>query len=162
MHCNVSNYEGITEVESTSFDTCSLEGLSCKYYSKKEFVSDLVKHKGLSFMHINIASLSKHFESLNQLLNTFQGLKIIGVSETRINKYNLKSLNFQIQGYTLLCHTTEAAAGGTALCISDTLTFKPKTIYHLLLIHQSYLNLLLLKLNRKGQTSLLGVCINIQ
>ena len=67
MHYNESNHEGITEVGSTSLDTCSLEGLSCKYYSKKEFVSDLVKHKGLSFMHINIASLSKHFESLNQL-----------------------------------------------------------------------------------------------
>lgn len=123
---NESNHEGHTEVGSTFKDTCSIDGLSCKYYSEKGFVSDLVKHKGLSFMHINISSLSKHFESLNHLLNSFHDLKIVGVSETRINKYNIKSSNLQIKGYSLLCHATEAAAGGTALYISDTLTFKPR------------------------------------
>ena len=76
-------------------------------------------------MHLNIGSFSTHFESLNHLLNTLNDVKIIGISETRINN-NIRSSNLNIKGFNLLCHTTEAAAGGTALYISEILTFKPR------------------------------------
>ena len=121
-----SNQEGLTEVGSTFENLCSIDGLNCKYYTETEFASELATHKGLSFMHLNIASLSKHFDSLNHLLDTLKGMNIVGVSETRINKDNIKSSNFKIKGYNLLCHATEAAAGGTALYISEKLTFKPR------------------------------------
>ena len=121
-----SNYEVLQEVRSSFTCMNSNDSVSCKYYTDKEFISEIREHKGLSFLHTNIASLSKHFENLIHLLHSFQGLKIIGVSETRINKYNKKSSNFQIKGYTLLCNETEAAAGGTALYVSDSLTFKPR------------------------------------
>ena len=62
-------------------------------------------------------------ESLNHLLNTLNGMKIIGISETRINKDNIKSSNLNIKGFNLLCHTTEAAAVGT---FRKKLTFKPR------------------------------------
>ena len=108
-----SNQEGLTEVGSTFENLCSIDGLNCKYYTETEFASEL-------------ASLSKHFDSLNHLLDTLKDMNIVGVSETRINKDNIKSSNFKIKGYNLLCHATEAAAGGTALYISEKLTFKPR------------------------------------
>ena len=127
-YINESNQDGLHEDVGSAFrnNSCSLDGLNCKYYTEIEFSSDLTRHKGLSFMHLNIGSLSKHFESLNHLLNTLNGIKIIGISETRINKDNIKSSNLNIKGYNLLYHTTEAAAGGTALYISEKLTFKPR------------------------------------
>lgn len=123
---NESNHEEYTEVGSAFNKAHFNDSLNCKYYTENDFVSELTKRKGLSFMHINIASLSKHFESFNHLLNSFRGLKMIGVSETRINENNIRSSNYEIQGYSLLFNTTEAAAGGTALYLSDSLTFKPR------------------------------------
>ena len=59
-----SNQEGLTEVGSTFENLCSIDGLNYKYYTETEFASELATHKGLSFMHLNIASLSKHFDTL--------------------------------------------------------------------------------------------------
>ena len=97
-------------------------------------------------MHINISSLSKHFESLNHLLNSFQGLKIIGVSETRINEINKRSSNYDIQGYSLISNPTEAAAGGTALYILKSITCKPredlaKSVYHSKLLESTFVEI---------------------
>ena len=146
-HLYESNQKVYEEVRSTSSEYHSNnDSLSCKYYTESEFVSELNTHRGLSLMHINISSLSKHLESLNHLLNSFQGLKIIGVSETRINEINKRSSNFDIQGYSLISNPTEAAAGGTALYILKSLTFKPredlaKSVYRSKLLESTFVEI---------------------
>ena len=77
-------------------------------------------------MHVNITSLARNFEGLSHIVNNFKDLKVIGISESRIKKENLHSSNLEIPGYSMLFHPTEAAAGGTVLCISDSLAFKPR------------------------------------
>ena len=52
---NESNHKGYAEVGSTFTEGHSNASLNCKYYTENYFVSELDKHKGLSFMHVNIA-----------------------------------------------------------------------------------------------------------
>ena len=82
------------------------DNLTCKYFSESEFSYDLKNHKGLSFMHINIASLPKYFENLQRLTTCLHNLKIIGLSETRLNNNLDKTLNLEMQGYTFLNNQT--------------------------------------------------------
>ena len=102
QYTNVRDHESCKEVRSIFEDYSSTDSTTCKYYTENEFVSELARHRSLSFMHINIASLSRHFESFNHLLSCLHNLNIIGISETRIKKENAKSSNFEIQGYSLL------------------------------------------------------------
>ena len=123
---HIGNYQRNTEVRSTFEDYRSIENFRCKYYTENEFVSELARHKGLSFMHVNISSLVRNFEGLSHIVNNFKDLKVIGISESRIKKENLHSSNLEILGYSMLFHPTEAAAEGTVLYISDSLAFKPR------------------------------------
>ena len=61
---HVGNYQRNTKVRSTFEEYRSIDNLSCKYYNENEFVSELARHKGLSFMHVNITSLARSFEAL--------------------------------------------------------------------------------------------------
>ena len=101
---HVGNYQRNTEVRSTFEDYRSTENFRCKYYTENEFVSELARHKGLSFMHVNISSLVRNFEGLSHIVNNFKDLKVIGISESRIKKENLYSSYLEIPGYFMLFH----------------------------------------------------------
>ena len=75
----------------------------------------------------DIASLSKHFDSLNSLLLEIKTkFKIIAITETRLLKDLALKNKCDIAGYSFLSNETEASAGGTALFISDDLNKKPR------------------------------------
>ena len=60
--------------------------IDCKYYSTDEFSAIPDKMSALSFFHLNISSLEKHFDefaSLSTLLN--YSFDFIGISEIRLN-----------------------------------------------------------------------------
>ena len=69
MHYNESNHKGITEVGSTSLDTCSLEGLSCKYYCprKGDIASHEIGRKELKFFVFSSALPKSFFSFLASL-----------------------------------------------------------------------------------------------
>ena len=104
--------------------------VNCQYYSNDEFNAKFndVKNKGLSFLHLNIASLSKHFDNLACSLNEIKvKFKVIAITETRLVKGFSSNQRLDLPGYTFLSNDTESSAGGTALYISDTLKTKVRS-----------------------------------
>ena len=115
----------LTDDSSEVEDPLAPHKIHCNYYDPDEFNSTLPEHSGLSLFHLNINSLSKHFDNLNLLLDSLNHrFKIIGISETRINE--VTSINLDLPGYSSLFTNSDAACGGTCLYICDSLTFKSR------------------------------------
>ena len=90
-----------------------------------EFNTKFIDNKGLSFLHLNIRSLKKHFENLNCLINdSKKQLDIIALSETRIERNN--SHSNQLKNYSFESNGTESTAGGTGIYVSNTLNYIPR------------------------------------
>ena len=106
-----------------TFDTTN-----CKYYECHDFNNTMSQynHK-TSALHLNIPSLSKHFDELNNLLSLLQhNFSFIGISETRFLYGREPVLDFSITGYSHISTPTDCTAGGVILYISNTLAFKPR------------------------------------
>jgi len=59
----------------------------CRYLDCSEFNSILLTSNNLSFFHLNMNSLYKHFDNLSSLLNDLKhDFKIIAITETRITE----------------------------------------------------------------------------
>ena len=77
---------------------------------------------------INIRSLNKNFEKLEELLSVLGKMpEIIAISETKLN-LNLK--NF-LPRYTFIHNNSQTNAGGVRMFIKDTLSYKTTTEYQL-------------------------------
>ena len=99
--------------------------MDCRYLDCREF--NLLAHKldSLSFFHLNINSLSKHFDNLLTLCNDLKTqFKIIALTETRLTSLNKSLNNFSFSEYSFLSNESEAAAGGTALFINNSINYK--------------------------------------
>ena len=99
--------------------------LDSKYHDINDFNRiKISKQASLATLHLNIASISKHFEDLQNLLSVLKhSFDIIGISEHKINKTSKKS-DFHLPGYTFCFTPTESSHGGTGFFISNDLTFK--------------------------------------
>ena len=60
--------------------------VNCKYYDIDEFCSSKFNNNdSFSLFHLNIASLTAHFDELNTMINLLDfDFNIIGITETRI------------------------------------------------------------------------------
>ena len=79
----------------------------------------------MSLCHTNIASLSKHFDELHQVLSTLNvKFKIIGITEHKIHKNFNPVKNLDIDGYRpFLYDPTETTHGGTGFYISQCINY---------------------------------------
>lgn len=103
----------------------SIAHINCKYYSPEDLISIPSKSKSLSFFHLNIASLEKHFGELTALFSRLNhNFDIIGISETRI--HSTPSSNISLEGYEFIHTPAVTSVGGTALYISKSLNCKPR------------------------------------
>jgi len=99
--------------------------INCQYYEKNDFISKFSKQGGLSFLHLNIRSLSKHFDNLQNLLSTLgHRFRIIALSESRHSYTSSVPHYLDLENYSLISNETEAAAGGTAIYVCNTVCFK--------------------------------------
>ena len=135
--------------------------IDCKYLDCDNFNRTFPenKSKNLSFFHLNINSLPKHFENLNCYLNSLQHkFKIIGISETRITNTTAPH-KLDINGYSALFNKTEASAGGTALYIAQEINFKQRKDLSNCVYSQKELESTFCELNLKNQPNLIVGCI---
>ena len=103
-------------VNSRYFDIDEIQAL--KLYDKKN---------SLSFFHINACSLNKNFDHLEYILKcTNKSFDIIAVSETRISKKTSSTCNIKLKSDSFELTPAESSAGGTLLCISNRLSYKPR------------------------------------
>ena len=69
-----------------------------------------------SLFHMNIRSLSAHFDELLQLLGTFKfNFDVIGISETKEKLSDGFLSNVTLPGYNMHSQPTKSSAGGVAL-----------------------------------------------
>ena len=110
---------GVTETESYFNEP----NITCRYVDCSDFNKSYKGIKGISIFHLNINSLSKHIESLSTLLEKLIPFEIIAITETRISNDSI-SHNLEIPNYSCVLTKTESAAGGTAIYVRNSLTFK--------------------------------------
>ena len=97
--------------------------ISCRYVNCSDFNNLYKDIDGISLFHLDINSLTKHIDStlLKQLGDRF---KIIAITETRISSESIPH-NLDLPNYScIMTKTEEAAAGGTAIYIHNSVTFK--------------------------------------
>jgi len=101
---------------------CSMES---KYFSIKRTGNIFQKNKtrdGFSIFHLNMRSLNKNLNLLEDLLSTFKTVpEIIAISETKLKDDNIYNIN--INGYSFLNTNSMSCAGGVGLYISNELKF---------------------------------------
>ena len=80
--------------------------VNCKYYDCQELNAITAVSKfNFSAFHLNISSLSRHFDELNALLSILNlKFSVIGISESRFLKHSPPIFDFNIEGY-LVEHT---------------------------------------------------------
>ena len=102
--------------------------LNCKYFDvndlRKLDIGNNQKKSSLSLFHLNISSLPKHIDSLENLIASTQiNFDIIAISESRLNKDNVHAHNLNLQNYSFEYCPTESSAGGTVLYIKNSLSY---------------------------------------
>ena len=96
-----------------------------KYHDINDFNKlSINKNSSFATLHLNIASLSKHFENLQNFLSLWiHSFDIIGILEHKINK-NSMNIDLTQPGYTFYFNETESSHEGIGFFLSDNLTFK--------------------------------------
>ena len=146
--------------ETPHLNSFELDSINCEYMDISTFNSKFKNSNNLSFLHLNIASLPKHFDDFAVLLDSpSTRFHVIGISETRLNDISVSAHNFEIPGYSFLSTPTEAAAGGTALYIDNSLISIPRNdlsshLYLSKLIESSFVEVTL-----NNQPNIIVACI---
>ena len=101
--------------------------VNSKYYNIKNFNSvKFDKSSSFGLLHVNIASLNKHFDDLHESLSRLKfNFDIIGISEHKINKDNPPSNNISLPGYDeFIFEPTGTTHGGTGFYIKSGIDYK--------------------------------------
>ena len=116
----------IISEETLSSDDNSFS-INCKYYDTDDFCAQFNKSKCFSAFHLNIASLTKHFDELQNLLCTLDTtFSIIAITETKFSRNILPLVNYSLPHYSIEHTPTDSSAGGAILYISNHLAYKPR------------------------------------
>ena len=121
MDANKNNNDDLGVTETNPY--FNEPDITCRYVDCSDFIKSYKDIKGISFFHLNISSLSKHIECLSTLFEKLIPFEIIAITETRISNESIPH-NLEIPNYSCVLTKTEAAAGGTAIYIRNSLTFK--------------------------------------
>ena len=104
-----------------------IKNTKCDYYIEHTFVKNISKiheqKRALSMFHMNIKSLPKHFDELQQYLNMLEyDFSVIGISETWLNENNADL--YDLNGYvTIKGYRKQKRGGGVSLYIRDEISF---------------------------------------
>ena len=99
--------------------------VSYNYYDVDGLNKIQIHQHDLSIIHLNISSLASHIHELKLFLSLLKvSFDIICISESRISKHNLPTININIPGYNTEHTPTESKAGGTLMYISEKISYK--------------------------------------
>jgi exonuclease III len=100
--------------------------VNSKYYNVSNFNKIKVdKKSSFSLIHVNIASLNKHFDDLHELLSRLKiDFDVIGISEHKIGKDSRPSNNISLLGYDeFIFEPTGTTHGGAGFYIKNGLDY---------------------------------------
>ena len=103
------------------------QSTKCDYNSESKFISIIAAKnesaRNLSFFHINIKSLPKHYDELEIYLNSLSfKCSFIALSETWLDEY--KQDLYEFPNYASINKFRKNKGGGVSLYIADYLPFK--------------------------------------
>ena len=117
-----SKLTDLPNLNSFDLDENLIHTIDLKYHSILDVNNIKYKSHSFSFFHVNIRSLTKHFEELHSLLKSTQiPFDIIGITESKqiVNTNFLRNVN--IDGYKLHTQPTRSSHGGVALNVKESL-----------------------------------------
>ena len=142
---NQANSENVYDYVTSEY--CTLESLKVK--SKNKF----------SLLHVNIRSLTKNLEKLEELLAGIRTLRhIIAITETRLK--NSMNFGFRLQGCSIEYHDSPSNVGGVALFVKDSLAYRVENKF--MVDTPGCENLWLQFDTKNSNTFLLVLCIDTQ
>ena len=112
---------------------------NCKYYdcqSLNQKLSSVSSQPELSYFHLNSASLLKHLDEINLLLDSISHkFSVLAFTETRLKT---SSVLPSIEGYKGFHNPMIGMAGGTALYISNSLScFERKDLSNIMFLERN-------------------------
>ena len=100
----------------------------------------------MSALHLNISSMSKHFDDLNTMLSLLEyKFSFIGITETRMLRDQESFLDFTMPGYSEFSTPTEQLLVELCCIFQIVSLLNRGLILMLAYISQDFLNLFLLK-----------------
>ena len=120
--------------------------------------SQSIFKKTFSLMHLNISSLQYHLDELSDLIDKSEAkFSIIGITESRLNKYIAPLNNINLHNYNIQHTPTESNKGGSLLYISTDLSYKTRN--DLKMYKSNELESVFIEIiNKKGKNTIVG-CI---
>ena len=147
--------------QSEYFDEEILEKVSNKYYTPTKFnnaLNELSTKKQNLYMHLNISSLSYHHLELYNLISDIKITpKIIGISESRLQKSKQHVTNISLPNYVYEHAPTESSKGGTLLYLDKNLKYnlwKDLNIYQKGMIESTFIEII-----NKNEKNMVAGCI---
>ena len=147
--------------QSEYFDEEILEKVINKYYTPTKFnnaLNELSTKKQNLYMHLNISSLSYHHLELYNLISDMKiKPKIIGISESRLQKSKQHVTNISLPNYVYEYAPTESSKGGTLLYLDKNLKYnlwKDLNIYQKGMIEST-----LIEIINKNEKNMVAGCI---
>ena len=148
--------------QSEYFDEEFLEKVNNKYYTPTEFnnaLNELSTKKQNLYMHSNISSLSYHHLEFRTYPISDMKIKpkIIGISESRLQKSKQHITNISLPNYVYEHTPTESSKGGTLLYLDKNLKYKLRK--DLNIYQKGMIESTLVKIINKNEKNMVAGCI---
>ena len=156
----VNHAKDFAEIFESNMGIGTEDGIDCRYVELDEFHTlNLDPKKSLSFFHLNIASLSAHFDELNQLLS-LPGFcfDIIGISESKIQN-STPTFNHSLPNYSFEHTVSKADKGGTALYIANRVRYSRRRDLEKLCYANKELESTFIELHQQNKKNVIVGCI---
>ena len=147
--------------QSEYFDEEILKKVNNKYYTPIEFnnaLNELSTKKQNLYIHLNISSLSYHHLQLYNLISDMKiKPKIIGISESRLQKSKQNITNISVPNYVYEHTPAESSKGVTLLYLDKNLKYKLRkdlNIYHKIMIESTFVEII-----NKNEKNMVPSCI---
>ena len=148
-----------SRVENYYYDNYD-DNVTCKYLECSDFrLKYPDSNSNLSFLHLNVGSLAKHYDNINSFLTNLNfSFKVMGFTETRILETSIPH-NLNFSDYSPIINKTEASAGGTALFISSDLNFEERSDLSKICYYKKELESSFCEIKFKHETNIIVGCI---
>ena len=101
--------------------------VNSNYHTLQELSTLNTSENDLSLFHMNVRSLSLHFDELITTLSTLKtNFDITGLSETSNSFENPVKINVEIPGYSYFSYQSHSQNGGVALYVKSSLSQTPR------------------------------------
>ena len=133
--------------------------LNCNYVDIDSFKYKSNRNN-LALFHLNIASLSKHKEELETILQMIDlKFDIIGLTETKLKSNVEPTININIEGYRCFSTSTEAEKGGALIYIADHYNTKPLKSLDKIMYKPKQLESVFIEICNKNKKNIIIGCI---